>query len=101
MATDTSILELTAHIVAAYVEKNPLPMAGLPDLVGNVSSAVARLSSPEPMVEKPTPAVDPKRSVRPDHIVCLEDGKKFKSLKRHLASEHGLTPNEYRQKWDL
>jgi predicted transcriptional regulator len=94
--------ELTAEIVSAYVANNPVPTAGLAELIATVHSAVAGLSQPSaPAVEAPTPAVNPKRSVQPDYIVCLEDGKRFKSLKRHLATHYGLTPDEYRVKWGL
>lgn len=100
---DAQVLrELTAHIVSAYVEKNRIPVADLPNLVASVSASVAGLGgTAAPPAEAPTPAVNPKRSVHDDHIVCLEDGKKFKSLKRHLGAEHGMTPDEYRAKWGL
>lgn len=95
-------IELTADIVSAYVGNNPLPASGLPDLIASVSASVRKLGS---MAEAEsvtlTPAVNPKRSVFPDHIVCLEDGKKFKSLKRHLSTDHHLSPDEYRAKWGL
>ena len=92
--------ELTADLVAAYVSKNPVPVSELPALVASVSASLEGLGSPAP-VEAPTPAVNPKRSVHDNHIVCLEDGKKFKSLKRHLGTHHGMTPDEYRAKWGL
>lgn len=96
------ILGLTAHIVSAYVENNQVPAAGLPELIASVNSAIASLGQPvEPQVEAPQPAVNPKRSIHPDYIICLEDGKKFKSLKRHLSVHFGLTPEEYRAKWGL
>jgi len=99
---DRTAIELTADIVSAYVGNNPLPASGLPDLIASVSASVRKLSG---VVAKEgpslTPAVNPKRSVFPDYIICLEDGKKFKSLKRHLSTDHGLTPDEYRAKWGL
>ncbi|MCO5071571.1 MAG: MucR family transcriptional regulator [Rhizobiaceae bacterium] len=96
------LLELTAEIVSAYVKNNRIPMGDLGGVVSDVSAALTRLTEPaEPEVEKPVPAVNPKRSVFPDHIICLDDGKKFKSLKRHLMTAYGMTPNEYREKWDL
>ena len=100
---DKTAIELTADIVSAYVGNNPLPASGLPDLIASVSASVRRLSAASAVKEPPVlnPAVNPKRSVFPDHIVCLEDGKKFKSLKRHLSTDHGLTPDEYRAKWGL
>jgi predicted transcriptional regulator len=92
---------LTAEIVAAYVANNPVPSANLADLIATVHSAVSGLSRPAiPAVVAPTPAVNPKRSVFPDYIVSLEDGRKFKSMKRHLGLL-GLTPDEYRAKWGL
>ncbi|TPK84434.1 transcriptional regulator [Mesorhizobium sp. B2-4-13] len=98
----SQLIELTADIVSAYVGNNPIPVASLPDLIESVNSSLARIGqAAEP--EKPTqaPAVNPKRSVFPDYIICLEDGKKFKSLKRHLGVHYGLTPDEYREKWGL
>ncbi|ESX03673.1 MucR family transcriptional regulator [Mesorhizobium sp. LSJC268A00] len=96
------MIELTADIVAAYVSKNPVPVSALPDLIASINSSLTRIGQPvEP--EKPTqvPAANPKRSVTPDYIICLEDGKRFRSLKRHLSTHFGLTPDAYRQKWDL
>ncbi|RJT34299.1 transcriptional regulator [Mesorhizobium waimense] len=100
---DRTAIELTADIVSAYVGNNPLPAAGLPDLIASVSASVRKLAAASSVKESValTPAVNPKRSVFPDYIVCLEDGKKFKSLKRHLSTDHGLTPDEYRAKWGL
>ncbi|RWG07820.1 MucR family transcriptional regulator [Mesorhizobium sp.] len=98
----SQLIELTADIVSAYVSKNPVPVGSLPELIESVNSSLSKIGQPaEP--EKPTqaPAVNPKRSVFPDYIICLEDGKKFKSLKRHLDVHYGLTPNEYREKWGL
>ena len=96
------LTELTASIVSAYVANNPVPAANLAELIATVHSAVVRLPrEQEPVVEPLVPAVNPKRSVHGDYIICLEDGKKFKSLKRHLMSSYGLTPDEYRTKWGL
>ncbi|HWK13971.1 MAG TPA: MucR family transcriptional regulator [Rhizobiaceae bacterium] len=94
--------ELTAQIVAAYVGKNPVAPGALAELIGTVSQSLAAIGA-EPVAEAPqlVPAVNPKKSVFPDYIVCLEDGKHFKSLKRHLNVHYGLSPAEYRQKWDL
>jgi predicted transcriptional regulator len=101
-AKAANLLELTAEIVAAYVQANATPVAGLPDLISSVNSALMGLSlatvAPEPA---PTPAVNPKKSVFPDYIVSLEDGRKYKSLKRHLGASYGMTPAEYRAKWGL
>lgn len=99
---DSSALELTASIVSAYVSKNSVPVAGLPDLVASVHASLQKLAgSPEPEPTPLTPAVPIKKSVTPDYIVSLEDGRKFKSLKRHLSAHYGMTPDEYRAKWNL
>ena len=96
------LLDLTRTIVSAYVANNPVPTDGLPKLISDVAASLIGLSTPAaPEEPKPTPAVNPKRSVFPDYIVCLEDGRKFKSLKRHLMSHYGLTPEQYRDKWEL
>jgi predicted transcriptional regulator len=94
--------ELTALIVAAYVEHNNVAPAALPELIGSVSRALVALGNPPVPAAAPlVPAVNPKRSVFPDHIICLEDGKQFKSLRRHLNVHYNLTPEEYRTKWSL
>lgn len=98
-----ALIELTADVVAAYVSNNPVPVGELPNLIADVHAALGRVggtSEPAP-VEKQKPAVNPKRSVHDEYIVCLEDGKKFKSLKRHLMTHFGLTPDQYREKWGL
>ncbi|WP_027059458.1 MucR family transcriptional regulator [Mesorhizobium loti] len=96
------LLELTAHIVSAYVEKNRLPVSGLADLIASVATSIEGLGKPTVPVAAPlVPAVNPKKSVTPDFIICLEDGKKFKSLKRHLGVHFNLTPDAYRAKWGL
>jgi predicted transcriptional regulator len=100
--SDISALELTASIVSAYVSKNSVPVAGLPDLVASVHASLQKLATvaePEPV--QATPAVPIKKSVTPDYIISLEDGRKFKSLKRHLSAHYGMTPDEYRAKWNL
>ncbi|ESY77457.1 MucR family transcriptional regulator [Mesorhizobium sp. LNHC220B00] len=96
------LLELTADIVAAYVQKkNAVPVAGLPDFLASANSALSGLIEPvAPPPEALTPAVNPKKSVFPDYIVSLEDGRKFKSMKRHLGLL-GMTPDQYRAKWGL
>ncbi|WP_027146089.1 MucR family transcriptional regulator [Mesorhizobium sp. WSM3626] len=92
---------LTADIVAAYVQNNPVPTTGLPDLIASVHAALLKLEQPVVAVKPaPVPAVNPKKSVFPDYIVSLEDGRKFKSMKRHLGLL-GMTPDEYRAKWGL
>ncbi|OBQ67976.1 MucR family transcriptional regulator [Mesorhizobium erdmanii] len=98
----TALIELTADIVSAYVSKNAVPVASLPELIQSVNASLSKIGAPaEPESPALTPAVNPKRSVFPDYIICLEDGKKFKSLKRHLDVHYGLTPDEYRAKWGL
>ena len=97
-------LELAAELVAAYVSNNPVPSSGLPDLILAVHSSLEKLrSEPDPappQAEAKSPAVSIRRSVTPDYLICLEDGKRFKSLRRHLGLL-GLTPEQYRQKWKL
>lgn len=98
---EETVIALTAEIVSAYVTKNRLPTAGLPELIASVSDSIRKLGEPVVVPEPElVPAVNPKKSVHADYIVCLEDGKKFKSMKRHLSS-HGLTPQQYRAKWGL
>ena len=98
------LVELAAEVVAAYVSNNPVPKSDLPDLIVAVHSSLARLGrEPEgalPQAEVKSPAVPIRRSVTPDHLICLEDGKRFKSLRRHLRL-HSLTPEQYREKWKL
>lgn len=97
------LIELTADVVAAYVSNNPVPAGDLPNLIADVHAALGRVgtSIEQPVVDKQKPAVNPKRSVHDDYIICLEDGKKFKSLKRHLMTHYNLTPDQYREKWGL
>ena len=97
------LLELTADIVSAYVSHNSVGTSDLPRLINDVHAALSQVgvSAPEPQREELRPAVPVKKSVHPDYIVCLEDGKKFKSLKRHLRTHYDLSPEEYREKWNL
>jgi predicted transcriptional regulator len=97
------LIELTADVVAAYVSNNPVPVSELPNLIADIHAALGRVGSAveQTPVDKQKPAVNPKRSVHDDYIVCLEDGKKFKSLKRHLMTHYNLTPDQYREKWNL
>ncbi|WP_421852544.1 MucR family transcriptional regulator [Oricola sp.] len=97
------LAELTADVVSAYVSNNPVPAGELPGLISEIHLALGKTlgGQAEEVQEKPKPAVNPKRSVTEDYIICLEDGQKFKSLKRHLMSHYGLTPEEYREKWGL
>jgi predicted transcriptional regulator len=99
----SEVVELTADIVAAYVGNNAVPTTELPNLISDVfnalANAMAGTAEKETVEEKP--AVPVRRSVTPDAVICLEDGKKFKSLKRHLRTHHNMTPEEYREKWGL
>jgi predicted transcriptional regulator len=101
---DNTILTLTAEIVAAHVGHNRVVPADLPDLIQRVHQALATLgnetSEPAPAAEA-KPAVSVRSSVKPDYIVCLEDGKKLTMLKRYLQTRYGMTPQQYRQKWKL
>jgi predicted transcriptional regulator len=102
---DKSIIALAAEIVAAYVSNNLVAKPALPDLIGQVHAALMRSSegAPAPVVVEaaPIPAVRIRKSITPDFLICLEDGKKFKSLKRHLRTSYGMTPADYRAKWGL
>ena len=99
----TVLVELTAEVVSAYVSNNPVSTVDLPSLIGEVHAALSRVrgGGEEAPTEKQKPAVNPKKSVFNDYIICLEDGKKFKSLKRHLRTHYDLSPEEYREKWGL
>jgi predicted transcriptional regulator len=98
-----ALITLTADIVSAHVSNNNVAVNDLPTLIQNVHSALSGLggAAPEPEVKKQEPAVSVRSSVKPDYIVCLEDGKKLKMLKRHLMTHYQMTPEEYRQKWGL
>ena len=98
------LAKLTAQIVGAYVSRNATQPSDLPNLIAAVHGSLASLGQPQDSAEPPAdlkPAVPIKKSVQPDHIVCLEDGKKLKMLKRHLSSSYGMTPDQYRSKWGL
>ena len=101
---DAEIIVLTSQIVSAYVSKNSLQASDLPALIGSVYQSLKSLDQPQAAVEAAVdlkPAVPVKKSVTPEYIICLEDGKKLKMLKRHLSSSYGMTPDEYRAKWGL
>lgn len=100
--TEDTLLTLTADIVAAHVSNNSVAVNDLPNLIQNVHSALTGISGSRSAPEaRPEPKVSVRASIKPDYIVCLEDGKKQKMLKRHLMTNHGMTPDEYRQKWGL
>ena len=103
--TDTSTyIELAAEIVSAYVSNNSVQASDLPGLLGEVHSALVRVSTGTPPAATPEvvkPAVSPKKSITNEYLICLEDGLKFKSLKRHLHTRYDMSPDEYREKWGL
>ncbi|HXX02805.1 MAG TPA: MucR family transcriptional regulator [Xanthobacteraceae bacterium] len=100
---ESSYIQLTANIVSAYVSNNTVASAEIPNLINQIHSALVRISNGQVMASAAPlkPAVPIKRSVTTEYIVCLEDGKKFKSLKRHLRTRYGLSPEQYREKWGL
>jgi len=100
---DGNFIELTAEIVSAYVSNNTVPASEIPALINQVHAALARVSGkPGDSPSEPLrPAISVKKSITPEYIVCLEDGKKFKSLKRHLRTQYNMTPEQYREKWSL
>ncbi len=97
---ETELLELTTKIVTAHVANSPIAATDVPGLIATVHQALAALGPEEP-ASRPKPAVPIKQSVTPDYIICLEDGKKQKMLKRHLKTAHGITPDDYRKRWGL
>jgi predicted transcriptional regulator len=103
MSESNNHVELAAEIVSAYVSNNSVPASELPSLLSDVHAAIVRVASgavtPVPEVAKP--AIAPKKSITNDYIICLEDGRKFKSLKRHLRTQYNLSPEQYREKWSL
>lgn len=103
MSADLDLVEYSTEIVAAYVSHNAISPTDLPKLIADVHSALKALGAEEAAapVEERKPAVPVRKSVTSDYIVCLEDGKKFKSLKRHLRTHYNLSPEEYREKWGL
>jgi len=97
------VLRMVTDVIASYLKKNPVAASELPGVIATVYNAFAapQATTVEAVVERPEPAVPIKRSVTPDYIVCLEDGKQLKMLKRHLATAYGMTPDEYRARWGL
>ena len=98
-----NFIDLTANIVSAYVSNNPTPASDIPALIGQIHAALLRVSTgrTELPLEPAKPAVPVKKSMTADYLVCLEDGKRFKSLKRHLRTQYSMTPEQYREKWGL
>jgi predicted transcriptional regulator len=102
----TPLVALTASIVAAYVQKHIVPSSGLRELICRVHKALllaapSGLVKTQPLAEKQKPAISVRKSITADYIICLEDGKSYKSLKRHLSAKYGMTPDDYRAKWAL
>lgn len=97
------LMELTSEVVCAYVGNNPIAASDVPNLIKDVHTALGGLAgaAAAPEAEKPKPAVSIKKSLGHDYLICLEDGKKFKSLKRHLKTHYDLSPEQYREKWGL
>jgi len=95
------LLELTTEIVAAHVSNNTLPVSDLPRLIQDVYRSLSAVGGAQTAPDRPRPAVPIKKSVTADHIICLEDGKKLKMLKRHLKTAYNMTPEEYRERWGL
>ena len=101
-AEAVDLLGLTTEIVAAHVSNNQVSVEELPVLISQVYRSLSSMgNAPEPVAEKPQPAVSIKRSVHPDYIICLEDGKKLKMLKRHLKTAYNMSPEQYRERWGL
>ncbi|HEX4179209.1 MAG TPA: MucR family transcriptional regulator [Caulobacteraceae bacterium] len=97
-----TLIELTTHIASAYVGNNSVAAADLPGLIRNIHTALSGVEKPvEAPVEVKTPAVSIKKSLSDDYLICLEDGRKFKSLKRHLRTKYNMSPDDYRAKWNL
>ncbi len=103
MEDKSEIIEMTADIVAAYVGANSVPASDLPSLIQSVHRALAGVASGTDVTETAPrePAVPVKKSITPEYLVCLEDGRKFKSLKRHLRTKYNMSPEDYRSKWGL
>jgi len=102
-AGSADLVAITANIVAAYVSKNPISSTELPGLIADTHAALSRAAGRQAPAERDEgkPKIAVKKSVMPDYIICLEDGKKFKSLKRHLRTHYNMSPEEYREKWGL
>lgn len=103
MTEEANYIDLAADIVSAYVSNNSVPASDLPALIADIHGALTRLggNTPEEPQEPQKPAVSVKKSIASDYIICLEDGKKFKSLKRHLRTQYNMSPEQYREKWGL
>jgi len=102
-AAHSELLSLTADIVASHVSNNSVAIGDLPNLIQQVYATLAGIGQPkaEPVAVRPQPAVPVKKSITPEYLICLEDGKKLKMLKRHLKTAYDMSPEEYRARWDL
>lgn len=101
-AEDTNVfLQLTAEVVSSHVSNNKVPLEDLPALIREVYSTLSTVEAPVDKMARPEPAVAIKKSVQPDYVVCLEDGRKLKMLKRHLMNAYQMTPDQYRARWNL
>jgi predicted transcriptional regulator len=104
-ANENDLVDLTVRLVGAYVSNNAMPLTHLPTFIDDIYAALVGVSKGTqetmPASPRPKPAVNPKKSVTGDYIICLEDGKKFKTIKRHLMNKYGLTPDQYRERWGL
>ena len=99
---ENDVLEMTAEIVSSFVANNPVPASALPELIKTVHTTIHDLASAaEGASNRPEPAVPIAKSITPDHLICLEDGRKLKMLKRYLRSRYDLTPEDYRARWGL
>jgi len=99
--SQTELLELTAEVVSAHASNNTVAASDLPQVIKDVYATFSTLGVAAPPIELPTPVVPIKKSVTPDFIICLEDGKKLKMLKRHLKTSYNMSPEEYRERWGL
>lgn len=95
------LMELTTEVIAAYVSNNLVAVSELPKLMRDVYQTLSAVGAMEPLAERPRPAVPIKKSVFPDYVICLEDGKKLKMLKRHLKTAYNMSPEDYRERWGL
>ena len=100
-SSHSELLELTSEIVTAHLSNNTLPVSELPQLIQGIYATLASVGDGQIPNERPQPAISVKKSVTPDFIICLEDGKKLKMLKRHLKTAYNMTPEEYRERWNL
>ena len=100
-ASDLTVLRLTAQIVSAHIGKNQIGQEALPGLIMDIYRTLSGVGQANAAPDKPQPAVPVKKSIFPDHLVCLEDGRKLKMLKRHLKTSYNMTPDQYRERWGL